>query len=110
MKPTEKQIGGSHYKDCPIQPIEYITANKLGFCEGNIVKYVTRHKSKNGRKDVEKALHYCELLLELEYGAAHEPTGTATKKEYLEWELFLREKDGISTKDREEILRKMFKT
>lgn len=63
------QVGGSHYKDCAIQPIEYIHANKLGFAEGNVVKYITRHRQKHGADDVKKAIHYCQLLLELEYGA-----------------------------------------
>jgi hypothetical protein len=39
----------------------------LGFCEGNVVKYITRHKEKNGAADIKKAIHYLELLLELEY-------------------------------------------
>ncbi len=64
----ERQVGGSHYKDMAIQPIEYIVKNKLGFCEGNIVKYITRHKAKGGAEDVRKVIHYCELLLETEYG------------------------------------------
>jgi hypothetical protein len=63
----DKQVSGNHYKDKGIQPIVYIHANDLGFCEGNVVKYVTRHKSKNGKADIEKAIHYLELLLELEY-------------------------------------------
>lgn len=61
------QQGGTHYKDLKIQPIEYIHANSLGYIEGNIVKYITRHKSKNGAEDIKKIIHYCELLLELEY-------------------------------------------
>jgi len=62
-----KQVSGTHYKNKAIQPIQYIHANNLGFCEGNVIKYVTRHKNKNGRADIEKAIHYLELLLELEY-------------------------------------------
>lgn len=61
-----KQVGGNHYKDKAIQPLEYIHANKLGFCEGNVIKYVTRWKDKNGIADLEKAKHYIELLIELE--------------------------------------------
>jgi hypothetical protein len=61
-----KQVGGSHYKDKAIQPIEYIHANKMGFCEGNVVKYITRWKEKNGVADLEKAKHYIEMLIELE--------------------------------------------
>jgi hypothetical protein len=63
----DKQVSGSHYKDKGIQPIVYIHANDLGFCEGNVIKYVTRHKEKNGAADIKKAIHYLELLLELEY-------------------------------------------
>ena len=72
MKATDRQIGGDHYKDMAIQPVEYIHSNKLSFLEGNIVKYITRHRTKGGRADVEKALHYCELLLQLEYGVEEE--------------------------------------
>ena len=64
MSALERQVGGSHYKDLPIQPIEYILANKLPFCEGNIVKYVTRWKQKGGRQDLEKVIHYAQLLLD----------------------------------------------
>jgi hypothetical protein len=61
-----KQVGGSHYRDKGIQPIIYIHANNLGFCEGNVVKYVTRWRDKNGVADLKKAIHYLELLIELE--------------------------------------------
>ena len=66
-KATEKQVGGDHYKDCPIQPTEYIIANKLGWCEGNAVKYITRHRRKGGKESILKAIHYLEMLLENEY-------------------------------------------
>lgn len=65
--PLEKQVSGTHYKDCGIQPIEYIHANGLNYFEGNAVKYITRHRKKNGKADIEKAIHYLELMLELEY-------------------------------------------
>ena len=65
---TEKQVGGDHYKDCKIQPVEYIVGNDLTFLEGNIIKYVTRHRRKGeGRKDIEKVIHYAEMILEMEY-------------------------------------------
>lgn len=67
QRPLDRQEGGSHY-DLPIQPLEYIHANGLGYIEGNIIKYATRHKAKNGAEDIKKIIHYCELLLELEYG------------------------------------------
>ena len=65
--PLDKQEGGGHYKSLSIQPIEYIQANKLGYIEGNIVKYITRHRDKNGIEDIKKIIHYCELLIDMEY-------------------------------------------
>lgn len=66
--PLDSQVGGTHYKDLKIQPIEYIYANGLDFLQGNIIKYATRHKNKNGAEDVKKIIHYAELILKLEYG------------------------------------------
>jgi hypothetical protein len=67
-KALTTQVGGSHYRDCGIQPVEYIHANKLDYFEGNVVKYITRHRTKGqGRKDIEKAIHYAQLILELDY-------------------------------------------
>ena len=57
-----------HY-DMEIQPIEYIMANGLGFCEGNIVKYVSRYKEKGGIDDLKKARHYLDMLIEQEQKA-----------------------------------------
>lgn len=62
-----QQVGGGHYKDMAIQPIEFTHKNNLNFCQGNIIKYVTRYKNKNGIEDLRKAKHYIELLIELEY-------------------------------------------
>ena len=62
---TERQIGGKHYKSFKIQPIEFITKNKLSFIQGNIIKYVCRFDKKNGNEDIDKAIHYCELLKEI---------------------------------------------
>jgi hypothetical protein len=67
MNALEKQIAGTHYKSLPIQPVEYCQKNQLGFCEASVVKYVTRHKDKAGREDILKAIHFLELLLEIEY-------------------------------------------
>ena len=61
------QIGGSHYKHYKIQPVEFIHANDIPFMEANIIKYVMRHKGKNGLQDLEKARHYLDMLMELEY-------------------------------------------
>ena len=62
----EKQEGGSHYKGYSIQPIEYIHANNIPFAEGSVIKYVTRWRDKNGVADLKKAIHFLELLIELE--------------------------------------------
>jgi len=60
------QVGGNHYKDMKIQPIEYIHANKMPFIDGCVVKYISRWRSKNGIKDLEKIKHFIDLLIELE--------------------------------------------
>lgn len=66
-KALDTQVGGDHYKNFKIQPIEYINANNLDFFQSAIVKYATRHKFKNGRQDLEKLIHIAELAIELQY-------------------------------------------
>lgn len=61
--PNERQVGGSHYMNYKIQPIDYTLANNLNFCQGNVVKYITRYKDKNGAEDLRKAKHYIDILL-----------------------------------------------
>ena len=60
----KKQVGGNHYSRYNIQPIDFIIANKLDWCEANAVKYITRHPHKGGVEDIRKAIHYLEILLE----------------------------------------------
>jgi len=62
----DKQIGGGHYKDLNIQPIEFIHANNLPYIEGCVIKYITRWRNKNGVEDLEKIKHYIDLLIDLE--------------------------------------------
>lgn len=62
--PLTTQVGGDHYKEYKIQPIEYAMANGLDHCQANVVKYVTRFRDKDGLKDLEKAMHYIRLLAE----------------------------------------------
>ena len=64
-KQSETQVGGTHYQ-LPIQPVEYIIKNNLGYIEGNIIKYITRYKNKNGVEDLKKAQHYIKMLIEEE--------------------------------------------
>jgi len=65
---TERQEGGDHYRRFTIQPVEYIVVNEIGFLAGNIIKYATRYPHKGGAADIRKIIHYCELILEFEYG------------------------------------------
>lgn len=70
MSALDIQVGGSHYREGGIQPIQYIEANSLQFLEASVVKRVTRHNrpTGKGRQDIEKAIHELQLLLELRYG------------------------------------------
>lgn len=64
MSAKDYQVAGDHYASKAIQPIDYILANGLGFCEGNVVKYVSRWREKGGLNDLLKAKHYIEFLIE----------------------------------------------
>jgi Protein of unknwon function (DUF3310) len=72
MDALNTQIGGTHYKEYSIQPIEFIHANNIPFIEGNIIKYVIRHKQKNGLQDLVKAKHYIDLLIQMQYHESKE--------------------------------------
>ena len=63
MSVKDKQVGGSHYQ-LEIQPIDFIVKNNIPFREANVIKYITRHREKNGKQDIEKAIHYLEMILE----------------------------------------------
>jgi len=63
----DKQVDGNHYKSMKIQPAEFINENKLLFAEGNAIKYICRHRSKGKEKDIKKAIHYLEMILERDY-------------------------------------------
>jgi len=62
---TDRQVGGTHYQ-LAIQPIDYIMDNGLDYMQGNVIKYVTRYKNKNGIDDLRKAAHYIEMMIERE--------------------------------------------
>lgn len=79
MSALDKQVSGDHYKDLKIQPIEYIHANGIPFAEGSVIKYVSRWRAKGGIKDLEKAKHFLELLIELER-KAEAPTREAMER------------------------------
>jgi hypothetical protein len=63
----DMQVGGSHYKDMKIQPFEFFHSNNIPAIEACAIKYICRHKSKDGKKDLEKAIHVLQVLIELEY-------------------------------------------
>ena len=62
-----RQVGGNHYRDFVIQPAEFINKNRLQFAEGNAIKYICRHSSKGGIEDIDKAIHYLEMVKERDY-------------------------------------------
>lgn len=64
MSAKDYQVGGNHYKEKGIQPIDYIMSNRLDFCEGCVVKYISRWRDKGGIDDLHKAKHYIEFLIE----------------------------------------------
>jgi len=68
MSSLDKQIGGRHYADLPIQPMTYIVKNGIGYAEGCVIKYVSRWQHKGGVEDLKKARHILELLIELTEG------------------------------------------
>lgn len=69
MSALDTQVGGNHYRNGSIQPVQYIEANQLGYLEGVVLKRITRHNQPGGkgRQDIEKAIHELQLLLELRY-------------------------------------------
>ena len=83
MSVYKKQIGGSHYRNMVLQPSEFINKNRLLFAEASAIKYICRHAAKGKEQDIDKAIHYLEMIKERDY--------SDTKKEkswaegYKEW-------------------------
>lgn len=65
----KNQVGGDHYKSMPIQVTTFCHENGIGFLEGNVIKYVCRHRFKGKLEDLKKARHYIDMLIEWEYPA-----------------------------------------
>ena len=78
FKPYEKQVGGSHYKSMVMQPSEFINKNRLPFAEGSAIKYICRHAAKGKEQDIEKAIHYLEMILERDYEDRNQLTSKVT--------------------------------
>jgi len=71
-KVRNQQVGKSPYKNLTIEPIDFIVKNKLDWHEGNMLKYLCRHKIKNQAEDIKKCIHYAQMLLEDQYGIQSE--------------------------------------
>ena len=67
MSTYDKQIGGTHYRKMKIQPSKFVIENELLFPEGSVIKYICRHRFKNGKEDLEKAVHFIEMIIERDY-------------------------------------------
>ena len=66
MSAFKQQVKDTHYLGYSIQPVEFIYRNNIPFIEANVIKYVMRHRDKNGIEDLRKAIHYIEMLIEME--------------------------------------------
>ena len=81
MSVYDKQIGGSHYKKMKIQPSKFVIENELLFPEGSVIKYICRHRFKNGKEDLLKAMHFIEMIIERDYSKT-ETKNPTDKKNY----------------------------
>ena len=74
----KKQVGGNHYRSMVVQPSEFINKNRLPFAEGSAIKYICRHAAKGKEQDIEKAIHYLEMILERDYEDRNQLTSKVT--------------------------------
>ena len=81
MSVYDKQVGGSHYKKMKIQPSKFVIENELPFPEGSVIKYICRHRFKNGKEDLLKAIHFIEMIIERDYSKT-ETKNPKDKKNY----------------------------
>ena len=47
--------------------IDFCQKNNLDFMQGNVIKYVTRYKEKNGKEDLLKAREYIDRIIKEKY-------------------------------------------
>ena len=63
-----EQIGGDHYKDMAIQPLEFCLANGLNASQTHAIGYIVRVDNKgnalDGDQDIRKAIHVLQFWLE----------------------------------------------
>ena len=60
----EVQVGGDHYLQMPMQPIEYILSNDMTYIEGRVTEYMARWRKKGGTEDLKKAQHLIQLMIQ----------------------------------------------
>ena len=75
VSPYDTQIGGTHYQKFKIQPSKFVIENELLYPEGCVIKYILRHRLKGKKQDLEKAIHFIEMIIERDY---------TEKKDFLE--------------------------
>ena len=63
--PLATQVGGDHYKNFAIQPVEHLEGNGIAHCLPNVCKYIMRYRAKDGARDLRKCLHYLDLYAHL---------------------------------------------
>ena len=79
-KVWDKQIGGQHYQKFKIQSSKFVVENELLYPEGCAIKYIIRHRMKGKRQDLEKAIHFIEMIIERDYGDEAQKSQTFTSK------------------------------
>ena len=67
MSTYDKQIGGTHYQKFKIQPSKFVIENELLYPEGCVIKYILRHRLKGKKQDLEKAIHFIEMIIKRDY-------------------------------------------
>ena len=82
MSAYKKQIGGKHYLKYKIQPSKFVVENRLLYPEGCVIKYVVRHQDKGGKQDLEKAIHFIEMIIERDYKDEKQETWTEGYKKW----------------------------
>lgn len=93
--PEGYQVGGCHYKASGMQLSEFLESNKVGFLEGNAMKYVFRHDKKNKEEDLLKAIQYIKLILKYKYGKFLVGDMLLSEEEYKKIDEFIEKQNTI---------------
>ena len=80
VNPYDTQIGGTHYQNFKIQPSKFAIENELLYPEGCVIKYILRHRLKGKKQDLEKAIHFIEMIIERDYSEKKDFLEEAEKK------------------------------